>query len=495
MKLRFDGILSGDGGFADIWRAYDATDRLVAVKIIRDSSIDISDALTHAKALVRAAHKNIVTVFAVTDVEDPGRPGTHVPAIVMEYLSGETLHDAMSRKSFSDTEVLKISVGLIRAVRHIHQADLVHGDLHEKNVMIVSGEAKLIDILYRYSLLAVDAGKREALMQREIDAVRLLTGKLATKSSIDPGQIAAFIRDAQTADTLDALEAAVWALLGAPATAMAPSPNTLTPAPAPRLQMHPADSKAGLELAGQPLARETKEDLGSLSPKMVPRATHLTIINRGLVESDTQYLATLTLTTDEPAALAKSVDEIKSQLNHSVLLDKALTPPDAPLAALLQNVGMQPRLLEWLATTSFSAHLYFSARAALQDADVWPASRLNTEFVVLPIVHRLSDKSIQVQKMTSNIMDVESHLDMAVSEIKAKFHRTISRPSLGDQNRNPYKSIFELADLVLICSETYLANPRDDVARSVFAHVRTRLKYAANVATSDRHTRDKNPLP
>jgi hypothetical protein len=484
MKLRFDGLLSGDGGFADIWRAYDATERLVAVKIIRDSSIEISDALAHAKALVRAAHKNIVTVFAVTDVEDPARPGVEVPAIVMEYLSGETLHDAMLRGSFSSVEVLQISVGLIRAVRHIHQAGLVHGDLHEKNVMIVDGEAKLIDLLHRYSLLAVDAGKREALRTREIDAVRLLAGQIATKSSIAATEIAAFIQDAQAASSLDALEVAVWRLHGAPGGAMSSTPTT-TPFPA----------GASTALAGEALARETGQDVGSRSTKVVPRATHLTIVNRGIAENNSTHLATLTLTTDEPAALSKSVEEIKSQLTHSVLLDKPSIASDGSLTAWLQNIGTQPRLLEWLATTSFSAHLYFSPTIALDDKTVWPESRLTTEFVVLPIVHRLSDKSIQVQKVTSNLPQLESHLDSALNQIKAKFHRTVSRPQLGDENRNPDKSLLELANLVLTCCQAYLASPSSDAARAVFAHVRTRLKYAANVSTRERHTRDKNPLP
>lgn len=263
MELRFDGLISDDGGFADIWRAYDATDRLVAVKIIRESSIGIFDALAHAKALVRSAHKNIVTVLAVTDVEDPGRPGTNVPAIVMEYLPGETLHAAMLRGSFSSMEVLQISVGLISAVRHVHQAGMVHGDLHEKNVMIVSGEAKLIDLLYRYSLLAVDVGKRESLMRGEIDAVRLLIGKLAAKSSIASSQVASFLKDSQTAESLDALEVSVWALCGAPMNAVSvtpavpQSPAGATPAvaPAPHAPLPPAEGKARFRSPSQPLGK------------------------------------------------------------------------------------------------------------------------------------------------------------------------------------------------------------------------------------------------
>ncbi|NIM40082.1 MAG: protein kinase, partial [Hydrogenophaga sp.] len=226
MKLRFDGVISEDGGFADIWLAYDATERKVAVKIVRESSVEISDALAHARALVRAAHKNIVTVFAVTDVEDPGRPGTYAPAIIMEYLSGETLYDAMLSRKFSDMEVLKISIGLIDAVRHIHKSGLVHGDLHEKNIMLVAGEVKVIDLLYRYSLLSVDSAKNAELQRREVDSVSRLIAELATKSSLDPSLIATFMRNEQKSQSLDMLASAVWQLCGAPI--VAPSLTSLS---------------------------------------------------------------------------------------------------------------------------------------------------------------------------------------------------------------------------------------------------------------------------
>lgn len=498
MKLRFDGVISEDGGFADIWLAYDATERKVAVKIVRESSVEISDALAHARALVRAAHKNIVTVFAVTDVEDPGRPGTYAPAIIMEYLSGETLYDAMLSRKFSDMEVLKISIGLIDAVRHIHKSGLVHGDLHEKNIMLVAGEVKVIDLLYRYSLLSVDSAKNAELQRREVDSVSRLIAELATKSSLDPSLIATFMRNEQKSQSLDMLASAVWQLCGAPI--VAPSLTSLTseaatvPIPLSNPQFHSAallPSPAADEI---PTNKSNQgEEAGAIT--VTPITSHLTIVNRGLIEIDSSHIATVTLVTDEPMVLHKCIEQIKHQLKQDILIEKTSITPNASLVELLNNSGTRPRLLEWLATTPFAAHLYFAARTAIEDNATWTKSKLRTEFIALPIVHRLSNKSIKVEKMASSIADAASCVDEALAHIKSNYHRTISPPSWGQPHRSPDKSLLELADLVISCCLMYLRSPGDDLARATFAHVRTRLKYAVNVPSLERHTRDRNPLP
>lgn len=235
-----------------------------------------------------------------------------------------------------------------------------------------------------------------------------------------------------------------------------------------------------------------EEDVVATS-KLMPRASHLSIVTSGLGESNTD-VATLTLTTDEPVTLAKSVEEIRSQLRSNVLHDRPVLPSDARLSSFLSSTGTRSRLLHWLATTPFSAHLYFSSRAALDRAG-WTESRLQAEFITLPIVHRLSDKAIRVEQIASNLAEITSYVDAVISEIKTNFHRTLSRPATRNQTRNESKSLLELAELVLACCQLYLANPIDEEARAILAHVRTRLKYAVNVAVGERHTRDKNPLP
>jgi len=80
----------GDGGFADVWSAEDELGREVAVKLVRASAAVISDVEAHARALVRAAHPNIVAVYSIETIKDP-ETGNDIRGIVMELLRGETL--------------------------------------------------------------------------------------------------------------------------------------------------------------------------------------------------------------------------------------------------------------------------------------------------------------------------------------------------------------------------------------------------------------------
>ena len=242
------------------------------------------------------------------------------------------------------------------------------------------------------------------------------------------------------------------------------------------------------------LPRGTSEVAGSRPSKVNPRHALLTFVGNGSAEDDSTLVASLTLTTDEPGRLSTSISDIKRQLMQDVLLDRS-TETDATLATLLRGISTRSRVLDWLATTPFAAHLYFSSRAALANEGAWPETRKKQEFFVLPLVHRLSDKSITIEKLVSNVAGIESYLDTAIAEIKTKFHRDIPRPSIGKSGRNPDKALMELAELVLSCCSAYLLDPVSEESRTVFAHVRTRLKYAANVTTGERHTRDKNPLP
>lgn len=85
MKLQILKKL-GDGGFADVWLARDELDREVAVKIVREASVGVADALAHAKALARATH-----------LPDTGRPTWPIeisPSLrILQQLAVPTQHD------------------------------------------------------------------------------------------------------------------------------------------------------------------------------------------------------------------------------------------------------------------------------------------------------------------------------------------------------------------------------------------------------------------
>ena len=191
MKLEFIGLLSTDGGFADVWRARDELGRELAIKIVRDASVGISNALQHARALARAKHPNVVVVHAIEQVTDPSGSGL-VDAVVMELLPGETVGSRLKGSALSIEELATVGRGVIAAIRHIHEQGMVHGDLHEENLMISNGEAKVIDLLNRHTFGAADAVNREKQTLRELRSLKQILQQLIGHSEADSQHCNAF---------------------------------------------------------------------------------------------------------------------------------------------------------------------------------------------------------------------------------------------------------------------------------------------------------------
>jgi tRNA A-37 threonylcarbamoyl transferase component Bud32 len=181
----------GDGAFADVWRAKDQLDREVAIKIIRPASLGIADALSHAKALARADHRNVVSVYSLEKIVDPDM-GIPVDCVVMELLNGDTLTKRLSGTKFTLLELRKVGVGIIEGLIHIHKQGMAHGDLHSDNVMVVEGVAKIIDILYLNSLSTLSTEKKESRLRRDLVSLRLLLQQIIVHSEIDAAEATEF---------------------------------------------------------------------------------------------------------------------------------------------------------------------------------------------------------------------------------------------------------------------------------------------------------------
>jgi serine/threonine protein kinase len=132
-RYRVERVL-GHGGMALVLLARDEElDRPVAVKLLAENlANDVSFRerfLREARVAARLAHPNIVQVFDVG--EDDGRP-----YIVMEYVDGETLSDAMRRHgTFRPEEVVDVALQVCGALEHAHAAGLVHRDVKPANLL------------------------------------------------------------------------------------------------------------------------------------------------------------------------------------------------------------------------------------------------------------------------------------------------------------------------------------------------------------------------
>ncbi len=182
MKIKLISRL-GDGGFADVWKAKDELDRDVAVKIVRASGAVMSSALSHAKALARTSHPNVVSVISLEKVKDP-ESSARVDGIVMELIEGITLAERLRGSKLSAAEARKIGAAIASGIAHIHEQGMEHGDLHDGNVMIAGSTIKVIDILYTDSLAMLSSGSRNARLRRDRTSLRLILQHVIAHSKL-----------------------------------------------------------------------------------------------------------------------------------------------------------------------------------------------------------------------------------------------------------------------------------------------------------------------
>ena len=123
----------GEGGMAKVYNALDTrAESNVAVKVIlpskRASSVFIQQFELEAKALANLTHTNIVKVLNY-GVED-GQP-----YLVMEYVPGGTLKEAMTHKLPWQTAAA-ILAPIARALDYVHNQQIVHRDVKPSNILL-----------------------------------------------------------------------------------------------------------------------------------------------------------------------------------------------------------------------------------------------------------------------------------------------------------------------------------------------------------------------
>ncbi|MFF5841661.1 protein kinase [Streptomyces massasporeus] len=128
----------GQGGMGRVWRAADEIlDRQVAVKEMRIDGLDAEDSRTRrertlreARATARIDHPNVVRVY---DVVDEGERLW----IVMELVAGRSLERILAESGpLSPGETARIGLGLVAALRQVHERGVLHRDIKPGNVLV-----------------------------------------------------------------------------------------------------------------------------------------------------------------------------------------------------------------------------------------------------------------------------------------------------------------------------------------------------------------------
>ena len=140
----------GQGGMGRVWQARDEIlSRDVAIKeLVPPPGLSASEraevrerAMREARAVARLNHPGVVRIHDVVSMGDGD------PWIVMEYLSGGSLHDLLTRNGTLPVQrAARIGLDLLEALRATHAVGVIHRDIKPANVLIAEdGRAVLTD--------------------------------------------------------------------------------------------------------------------------------------------------------------------------------------------------------------------------------------------------------------------------------------------------------------------------------------------------------------
>ncbi len=137
--------LVGTGGMGAIYHARQTTlDRDVALKLIRrDVSSDtafVERFEREAKTLAKLSHPHIVTIY------DFGHTADGIAYLIMEYVDGINLREAIESGGIDANEALDLVVTICRALKYAHSKGIVHRDIKPENILLgEDGSLKVVD--------------------------------------------------------------------------------------------------------------------------------------------------------------------------------------------------------------------------------------------------------------------------------------------------------------------------------------------------------------
>jgi serine/threonine protein kinase len=143
----------GSGGMGTVWEgAHTSLGTRVAIKFIRPRFAEQAEARARFEIEARAAAK-LTTKHAV-HVYDHGVSQEGLPYIVMEFLEGESLSDAIiGRGPLSPVEVASIIAQAARALSKAHAAGIVHRDLKPDNIILAKTDEPVEGLPYIVKLV------------------------------------------------------------------------------------------------------------------------------------------------------------------------------------------------------------------------------------------------------------------------------------------------------------------------------------------------------
>lgn len=135
-----------EGGTSVLYLARDklSDNSLVALKCIHSSLLqyDATRAIARSEFAVakQLAHPNLVSVFDI-------RRNKGIEYLVMEFISGDSLKDVLSRSNFSYERCMQVMKHLVSVLTYLHTRGVVHSDVKPSNIILgEDNSVKLIDL-------------------------------------------------------------------------------------------------------------------------------------------------------------------------------------------------------------------------------------------------------------------------------------------------------------------------------------------------------------
>jgi len=153
-RYRLDHVL-GEGGMGAVWAAtHTLTHKRVAIKLLK-AEVASADTLRRFVREARAAsavrHPNVVQVHDILSLDDGS------PAMVMDFLEGETLGQFLARTGPIPLEDLAaIMAPVVSAVGTAHAAGIVHRDLKPDNIFLARlGDGRIDSMVLDFGIAKV----------------------------------------------------------------------------------------------------------------------------------------------------------------------------------------------------------------------------------------------------------------------------------------------------------------------------------------------------
>ena len=133
----------GAGGMGEVYKAKDTRlDRIVAIKVLPEHLAENPERKQRfereAKAISQLNHPHICTLYDVGEQDG-------IDYLVMEYIEGETLADALKKGPLPLDKALEYGAQIADGLDKAHRVGIVHRDLKPGNMMLTQSGAKLLD--------------------------------------------------------------------------------------------------------------------------------------------------------------------------------------------------------------------------------------------------------------------------------------------------------------------------------------------------------------